>query len=55
MGIAAARRVRPVVIRNDRQWRGRLRDDLAAWRAAVEAEFADLRSRQDAELQELTK
>jgi hypothetical protein len=55
MGMAAARRVRPVVIRNDRQWRGRLIYDLAAWKAVVEAEFADLRRRQDAELKELTK
>jgi hypothetical protein len=55
MGMAAARRVRPVVIRNDRQWRSRLINDLAAWKAAVEAEFTDLRSRQDAELKELTK
>ncbi|WP_105383672.1 ABC-three component system protein [Neorhizobium alkalisoli] len=55
MGMAAARRVRPVVIRNDKQWRARLIGDLAVWRAAVEAEFAALRARQDKELEELSK
>lgn len=55
IGMAAARRVRPVVIRNDKQWRARLVGDLAAWRAAVEAEFAALRARQDKELEELPK
>ena len=55
LGMAAARRVRPVVICNDKHWRARLTEDLAAWRAAVEAEFADLRARQDNELEELAK
>lgn len=55
MGMAAARRVRPVVIRNDKQWRARLIGDLSVWRAAVEAEFAALRARQDKELEELSK
>lgn len=55
MGMAAARRVRPVVIRNDKQWRARLIGDLAVWRTAVEAEFAALRARQDKELEELSK
>jgi hypothetical protein len=55
MGMAAARRVRPVVIRNDKQWRARLTEDLAAWRTAVEAEFVALRDRQDKELEELSK
>jgi hypothetical protein len=51
-GIAAARRVRPVVIRNDRIWRARLATDLTAWQGAVAAEFAALRARQDQELAE---
>jgi len=55
MGMAAARRVRPVVIRNDKQWRARLIGDLTVWRADVEAEFAALRMRQDKELEELSK
>ena len=55
MGMAAARRVRPVVIRNDKQWRARLIGDLTVWRTAVEAEFAALRARQDKELEELSK
>lgn len=55
MGMAAARRVRPVVIRNDKQWRARLIDHLTVWRAAVEGEFAALRARQDKELEELSK
>ncbi|MCJ2130620.1 ABC-three component system protein [Methylobacterium sp. E-045] len=55
LGMAAARRVRPVVIRNDKQWRARLTDDVAVWRAAVEVEFAALRARQDKELEELAK
>ncbi|QQO35365.1 hypothetical protein JJC00_06735 [Bradyrhizobium diazoefficiens] len=55
MGMAAARRVRPVVIRNDKQWRARLIGDLAGWKAAVEAEFSALRVRQDKELEELPK
>jgi hypothetical protein len=55
LGMAAARRVRPVVIRNDKQWRARLTDDVAVWRAAVQVEFAALRARQDKELEELAK
>lgn len=55
MGMAAARRVRPVVIRNDKKWRAHLVGDLAAWRAAVEAEFSALHARQDKELEELSK
>lgn len=51
-GIAAARRVRPVVIRNDRIWRARLAEDLPAWQGAVAAEFEALRARQDQELVE---
>jgi len=47
MGMSAARRVRPVVIRNDKQWRARLMGDLTVWRTAVETEFAGLRARQD--------
>jgi hypothetical protein len=54
-GMAAARRVRPVVIRNDKKWRARLMADLNVWRATVAAEFADLRARQDKELEELLK
>ncbi|WP_426051636.1 ABC-three component system protein [Brevundimonas sp. SL161] len=54
-GIAAARRVRPVVIRNDRIWRARLAEDLSAWRGAVAAEFEALRARQDQELAESTQ
>jgi hypothetical protein len=54
-GLATARRVRPVVIRNDRLWRGRLTEDLAVWQAAVAAEFAALRERQDQELEDLSK
>ena len=55
MGMAAARRVRPVVIRNDKHWRSRLTGDLVDRRAAVQAEFAALRARQDKELEELAK
>ena len=55
MGMAAARRVRPVVIRNDKLWRARLTNDLATWQTAVAAEFAALRERQDKELEELSK
>ena len=55
MGMAAARRVRPVVIRNDKLWRARLTNDLAAWQTAVAAEFTALRERQDKELEELSK
>jgi alpha-D-ribose 1-methylphosphonate 5-triphosphate synthase subunit PhnH len=55
IGMAAARRVRPVVIRNDKQWRSRLTDDLVDWQTAVEAEFIAFRARQDKELEELTK
>ena len=55
MGMAVARRVRPAVIRNDKQWRARLISDLTVWRMAVEAEFAALRARQDKELEELSK
>jgi alpha-D-ribose 1-methylphosphonate 5-triphosphate synthase subunit PhnH len=55
MGMAAARRVRPAVIRNDKLWRARLTKDLAAWQTAVAAEFAALRERQDKELEELSK
>jgi hypothetical protein len=55
MGMAAARRVRPVVIRNDKQWRSRLTGDLADWRTAVVAEFIAFRARQDKELEELGK
>ena len=55
MGMAAARRVRPVVIRNDRLWRARLTNDLAIWQTAVAAEFAALRERQDKELEGLSK
>jgi hypothetical protein len=53
--MAAARRVRPVVIRNDRLWRALLTGNLAAWQTAVAAEFAALRARQDKELEELSK
>lgn len=52
-GITAARRVRPVVIRNDRIWRARLAEDLTAWQGAVAAEFEALRARQDQELAEI--
>lgn len=55
MGMAAARRVRPVVIRNDKLWRACLTNDLATWQTAVAAEFAALRERQDKELEELPK
>ncbi|MDM0030078.1 ABC-three component system protein [Variovorax saccharolyticus] len=55
IGMAAARRVRPAVIRNDKQWRAHLVSSLDAWRAAVEAEFSALRERQDKELSELSK
>ncbi|PIB92748.1 ABC-three component system protein [Caulobacter sp. FWC2] len=52
-GIAAARRVRPVVIRNDKVWRARLAEGMIAWQGAVTAEFEALRARQDQELAEL--
>ncbi|WP_339692404.1 ABC-three component system protein [uncultured Parasphingorhabdus sp.] len=55
LGMTTARRVRPVVIRNDKHWRARLTEDLTTWRTAIETEFAALRDRQDQELQELTK
>ena len=55
MGMASARRVRPVAIRNDKQWRSRLTGDLAYWRTAVEAEFIAFRARQNKELEELAK
>jgi hypothetical protein len=54
-GMAAAKRVRPVVIRNDKQWRSRLAGDLADWRTVVQAEFSALRDRQDKELEEVSK
>ncbi len=42
-----ARQVRPAIIQNDSQWRRRLREDFASWQAAVAAEFAAFRQRQD--------
>lgn len=55
LGMAAARRVRPVVIRNDKHWRAYIAEDLAVWRTAVEKEFTDWRARQDEELGELSE
>lgn len=55
MGMTAARRVRPVVIRNDKQWRTRLKNGLTDWTVAVEEEFSALRARQDNEIKELSK
>lgn len=53
--IKVARRVRPAIIQNDRQWRTRLGGPLAAWKQAVEAEFAKWRERQDAELRRVSR
>ena len=52
--IKVARRVRPAIIQNDQQWRTRLGGPLVAWQQAVEAEFAEWRVRQDAELQRVS-
>jgi hypothetical protein len=54
VGMTAARRVRPVVIRNDKYWRRYLAGDLASWKDVVEKEFAAWRSRQDTALKEIS-
>lgn len=53
--MTAARRVRPAIIQNDGTWRGRLRQGLDSWKAAVAEEFAALRARQDAEVKGVTE
>lgn len=44
---AQDKKVRPAVIQSSRFWRQRLQGDVANWRQAVEAEFENLRDRQD--------
>jgi hypothetical protein len=54
-GMMTARRVRPAIIRNDKKWRERLKNGLAQWTEAVQAEFGALRDRQDKEFEGLIK
>lgn len=48
--LLAARRVRPVIIQNNKLWRDRFAGALCDWRSAIAVEFAEWRKRQDIEL-----
>ncbi|TAX29818.1 ABC-three component system protein [Rhizobium leguminosarum] len=54
-GVTQGKQIRPAVIQNNRQWRGRLAGPFDQWKAAVAEEFMMFRQRQDKELEEVTK
>lgn len=53
--LKAARQVKPALIQNSKAWSRRLAASLSEWTTAVEAEFAAMRGRQKAALEEVTK
>jgi hypothetical protein len=55
VGMTSATRVRPVVIQNNKYWRGYLAGDLTTWIAVVEKEFTAWRNRQDKALEEIAQ
>lgn len=45
--LAGASRVAPALVKNDRRWRDQLSGPVTEWVAAVQAEWAEFRARQD--------